>query len=72
MADLDLITEKNNLVNSPVYKRIRELQLNSIVEMANKQIDPLIIKGMLKNINDTDNWENDFKVTKKKNEEQKK
>lgn len=72
MADLDLLTEKYNLVSSPEYKRIRELQLNSIVEMANKQIDPLIIKGMLKNINDTDNWENDFKLAKKKNEEQKK
>lgn len=68
MTDLDLLTEKNNLINTPVYKRIRELQLNNIVELANSQTDPLIIKGMLKNIYDTDKWENEFKLEKKKNE----
>ncbi len=68
MPDLDLLTEKNNLITTPVYKRIRELQLNNIVELSNSQTDPLIIKGMLKNIYDTDKWENEFKLEKKKNE----
>lgn len=34
--------------------------LENILALSNTQVDPLVIQGMLKNINDTDKWENEF------------
>lgn len=62
----DILTEKNNLANSAEYMRIREFQLNNIVNLSNGSIDPLILKGMLKGIKDTDEWAEDFKKEKNK------
>ena len=59
-----------DLVTSITYKRIKELQLENILRLANSDAEPLLIKGMLKNIADTDKWENEFlSVQRKLNKE---
>lgn len=62
----DLISDKFSLVESVQYRAIRDFQLNHILSLANSAIDPLVIKGMLKNIADTDVWANEFKREKEK------
>ena len=68
--DRDILIEKFDLVTSITYKRIKELQLENILRLANSDAEPLLIKGMLKNIADTDKWENEFlSVQRKLNKE---
>lgn len=62
----NILVEKFDLITSPVYKRIKELQLENILRLANTDTNPLIIKGMLKNIADTDKWENEFLMEQRK------
>lgn len=62
----NLLIEKFELVDSSTYKRIRELQLENILRLANSDANPLIIKGMLKTIADTDKWENEYKAEHKR------
>ncbi len=64
--DRDILIEKFDLVGSSTYKRIKELQIENILRLANTDINPLIIKGMLKTIADTDKWENEFLAERKK------
>lgn len=64
----DILVEKFELVCSPIYKRIRELQLENILKLANSDIEPLVLKGMLKTIADTDKWDSEFKKEKLKKE----
>ena len=68
--DKDILIEKFDLVTSITYKRIKELQLENILRLADSDAEPLLIKGMLKNIADTDKWENEFlSVQRKLNKE---
>lgn len=60
MADLEELTKKNELVQSEQWKKIREIELNHIVKLSVGNIDPLIIIGMLRNINNIDKWEDEF------------
>lgn len=69
MDDKEILTECKNLVFSPEYKRIRELQLDRIVELSIGNIEPLELKGMLRNIAETDKWALRFDKEKKKNKE---
>ena len=62
----DILVEKFDLVGTPAYQRIRELQLENILRLANTDIEPLIIKGMLKTIADTDKWESEFLAEQRK------
>lgn len=39
---------------------IKSYQLENIVKLANSDINPLILQGMLKLIADTDKWKSDF------------
>lgn len=39
---------------------IKSFQLENIVKLANSDINPLILQGMLKLIADTDKWKSDF------------
>lgn len=64
----DILVEKFDLVGSPAYKRIKELQLENILRLANSDIEPLVLKGMLKTIADTDKWETEFKKERLKKE----
>jgi hypothetical protein len=60
MSEKDILIEKNNLVNSDEWKRIRDLQLDRIVTLSTGNTDPLIIVGMLRSIANTDKWREDF------------
>ncbi len=62
----DILIDKFDLVDSATYKRIKELQLENILRLANTDINPLLIKGMLKNIADTDKWKLEFLNEQKK------
>ena len=64
----DILVEKFDLVGSPAYKRIKELQLENILRLANSDIEPLVLKGMLKTNADTDKWETEFKKERLKKE----
>lgn len=64
----DILVERFDLVGSPTYKRIKELQLENILKLANSDIEPLVLKGMLKTIADTDKWETEFKKERLKKE----
>lgn len=64
--DKEILAKKYDLVCSSVYKQIKEFQLENIIRLANTDTNPLIIKGMLKNIADTDKWENEFLMEKRK------
>lgn len=65
-SDLDLLQKKAELIEGNDYKRIRQLQLERIVNLSNTQIDPVIFKGMVKMIYDTDQWKDDYTKAKKK------
>ncbi|MBR1620283.1 hypothetical protein IJ674_10390 [bacterium] len=56
----DILIEKYDLVMSEEYSKTRSYQLENIVRLANSDINPLILQGMLKVIADTDKWKADF------------
>ena len=66
MSEYDILIEKNNLVNSDEWQRIRKLQLDRIVNLSTGNTDPLIIVVMLLNIENTDKWSEDFNSRKEK------
>lgn len=66
MSEHDILIEKNNLVNSAEWQRIRKLQLDRIVNLSTGNTDPLIIVGMLRNIANTDKWSEEFNSKKAK------
>ncbi|MBQ7764295.1 hypothetical protein IJ384_02875 [bacterium] len=70
MKNKDILIEKYELICSAEYQKIRQFQLENILKLSNSETEPLIIKGMLKTIADTDKWETDFftaqrQITKK-------
>lgn len=67
--NLNEILLKYELVSDKNYKNLRSAQLNHIIELSNTQADPILIKGMLKLIHDTDKWAKDFISAKKRKEE---
>jgi len=64
--DLKIIADKYNLICSDEYQAVRKLQLEHILSLVNSSIEPLVIKGMLKTIADTDKWKAEFLAEKKK------
>lgn len=56
----EVLIHKNNLVTSSEYMEIRNFQLQHIVALSDSCIEPIILKGMLKLIHDTDKWSEDF------------
>jgi len=64
--DLKEIANKYKLLCSNEYQEIRKLQLEHILSLVNSSIEPLVIKGMLKIIADTDKWESEFLAEKNK------
>ena len=63
----DILTEKNDLISTEDYSKIKSYQLENILKLSNSEINPLILQGMLKVIADTDKWKNDFVNAKKRN-----
>lgn len=66
MANLDELQRKYELVTSSQWLEMREIMLNRILELANTEINPLVIQGMLKVISDTDKWKDEFNREKLK------
>ena len=66
MANLDELQLKYELVTSSQWLDMREFMLNRILELANAEINPLVIQGMLKVISDTDKWKDEFNREKLK------
>lgn len=66
MANLDELQLKYELVTSSQWIDMREFMLNRILELANTEINPLVIQGMLKVISDTDKWKDEFNREKLK------
>ncbi len=58
--EFNLKRDKYELVITDVYKRIKQEQLEMIISFARFDYDEKEIKGMLKLIAKTDEWENDF------------
>ena len=56
----DIIAKKYDLITPEDYSMIKSFQLENIVKLANSDINPLILQGMLKLIADTDKWKSDF------------
>lgn len=72
MDKYEELTKKYELITSNEWLKIREIQLNHIVSLANSAVDPLVIQGMLKNISDTDKWKSDFLAEKQRLDKAKK
>ena len=66
MDNLDELQLKYELVTSSQWLDMREFMLNRILELANTEINPLVIQGMLKVISDTDKWKDEFNREKLK------
>lgn len=56
----DILAKKYDLITSENYSMIKSYQLENIIKLANSDINPLILQGMLKLIADTDKWKTDF------------
>ena len=63
----DILTEKNDLISTEDYSKIKSYQLENILKLSNSEINPLILQGMLKVIADTDKWKSNFVNAKKRN-----
>lgn len=48
------------LSGSNDYQTLKNLQLNMILSLANSNIEPLELKGMLKLLAKTDNWKSEY------------
>ena len=67
MADLATLKLFKEAVESAEYQLIRERQIEMIIGLANSNIEPIELKGMLKLIAKTDTWQGDYdKELKKK------
>ncbi len=49
--------EKHQLATSEVWKKIKQHELDAIVKLSGGVSEPLIIKGMLRVINDIEHWQ---------------
>ena len=47
---------KHNLASSDIWKQIKQIELDKIMNLSSGITEPLIMKGMLRAINDIDNW----------------
>ncbi len=60
MNELEILKEKAELVSSNEYKKIRSYQIEKIIDLSTSEIDEKELKGMLKLIKNTDNWQSDY------------
>ncbi len=69
MNSAELLKIKYNLANSEIYKQIRSLQLDEIVNKSTSSITSDELRGMLKLIKLTDEWVNDYEEYRKRSED---
>lgn len=63
--ELRLLEKKYQIASSEEYKELKRLQLEEILNLSLTGIDPMLLKGMLIGIKNTDSWVRDFEVTRK-------
>lgn len=56
--ELKILKEKVELVQSDIYKKIRNYQIEKIITLTNT--DPLEVRGMMKLIKYTDSWIDEY------------
>lgn len=66
MADLDELKRKYDLVDNEVYPKLRAEYLDFVVKQSSSNINPEILRGMLLLINESDKWETNFKIERRK------
>jgi len=67
MADMQMLKLFKEAVDSAEYQLIRERQVEMIIGLAQSNIDPVELKGMMKLIAKTDTWRDEYdKELKKK------
>lgn len=66
MNKLETVTHKYQLVESQEYDSIRQYQLEHIIRLSDSAIDPVLLKGMLKLVHDTNSWSYDFQREKER------
>lgn len=66
MADLDELKRKYDLVDNEVYPKLRTEYLDFVVKQSSSNINPEILRGMLLLINESDKWETNFKIERRK------
>lgn len=64
--EFNLARDRFDLVATETYKKIRENQLNMIVDFSKSNCEPLELRGMLRLIGKTDDWRDDFIKIKSK------
>lgn len=67
MNELEILKEKAELISSNNYKKIRSYQIEKIIDLSTSEIDEKELKGMLKLIKNTDNWQSDYEKKLKTN-----
>ena len=60
MLNEDILKYKYDLVVSDTYKKLRELEVNYIIDKANSQLSAETLRGMLLLINERDRWEKEY------------
>lgn len=64
--NIDILKKQSEIVQSKTYKELKNIQLEMILGLANSNIDPVELKGMLKLIAKTDSWQEDYNKELKK------
>lgn len=70
MANLEELKRKYNLVDNEIYPKLRAEYLDFIVKQANSQLPEGALRGMLLLINESDKWEDNFLIERKKHDNQ--
>lgn len=60
MDKLQILKEKADLVKSAEYQKIRQYQIETIINLSTSDIDEKELKGMLKLIRKTDSWADEY------------
>lgn len=64
--DINTLKEKADAVQSTAYSIVKKHQMEMIVSLGTSNIEPLELKGMLKLINKTDTWVDDYEKALKR------
>lgn len=58
--EFNLKRDRFDLISTDIFKKLRKMQLDMIVQLSMGNIEPLEVRGMLRLVGKTDEWRNDF------------
>ena len=58
---MEVLKKKAELIESSAYSDLKNFEMETILALANSDIEPLELKGMLKLIRKRDLWVTDYK-----------